>query len=290
MPFLSIYLRKQNKIILRKEKDADISLTKRKSSHKSVKKASIFASLPGSITLETALIVPFFFLALVCLLYLIEIMTLQVSVKEGLRSAGKEAAEQVYGIPAVITSKVEEGVRESAGRERLDNSLISGGASGIDCHGSWYSMADGIVYLKAVYEVRLPIPVMRIPPVRCEEKIRVKAWTGYQGGGLEGILPTEIVYVTETGIVYHKNPHCTYLEPSVRQVSANSVEELRNSSGGKYYPCHSCGNAAHTGHYYITDTGDRYHTSAACSKLQRIVYAVEKSEVRGKGACSKCSR
>ena len=74
MPFSSIYLRKQNKIILRKEKDADISLTKRKSSHKSVKKASIFASLPGSITLETALIVPFFFLALVCLLYLIEIM------------------------------------------------------------------------------------------------------------------------------------------------------------------------------------------------------------------------
>lgn len=290
MPFSSIYLRKQNKRILRKEKDADISLTRRTSSHKSLKKASVFASLPASITLETALIVPFFFLALICMLYLIEMMTLQTSVREGLRSAGKETAQQVYTIPAVITSNVEEAVRESVGREWLDSSLIRGGASGIDCHGSWYSMSDGVVFLKAVYEVCLPIPIMGIPPLRYEEKIRVKAWTGYKGGGDGGIPLEEIVYVTETGIVYHKNPHCTYLEPSVRQISAKRVEELRNSSGGKYYPCHSCGNAAHAGHYYITDTGDRYHTSAACSKLQRTVYAVEKREVKGKGACSKCSR
>lgn len=237
MPFSSMQLRKRNQKQKKgKEKDADISLIEKHSSHKSRKKASIFASLPGSITLETALIVPFFFLALVCMLYLIEMMTLQASIKEGLRSAGKEAAQQMYSIPAVITSKVEKSVKESAGTERLEHSLINGGASGIDCHGSWYSPTDGIVYLKAAYEVRIPVPVMKVPPIRYEEKIRVKAWTGYQCSGLEGIIPEEIVYVTETGIVYHKNPHCTYLEPSVHQVGVDSIEELRNNSGGKYYP------------------------------------------------------
>lgn len=290
MSFLSKKIRRplSKKIFLRKESDADISPVRRKSSHKSVEKASTFASLPGSITLETALIAPFFFLALVCMLYLVEIMTVQTAVKEGLRSAGKEAAEQVYAIPAVFPSQIEEAVVESIGSERLSRSILEGGADGISCGKSYLSPFDGIIYLKAEYKVKIPIPLFAIPSLKYTEEIKVKGWTGYQKNGLDIGKIEQMVYVTANGIVFHEDPHCTYLEPSVKCVPKEAVEDLRNEGGGKYYPCRYCQANIASGYCYITDTGNRYHTSAECSRLKRTVYAVPRSEVKGKGACSKC--
>lgn len=72
-------------------------------------------------------------------------------------------------------------------------------------------------------------------------------------------------------------------------VSDTEVKALRNSSGGKYYPCEHCGGGA-AGGVYITDNGDRYHSTLACSGLKRTVYAVPVSEAAGKGVCSRCGR
>ena len=99
----------------------------------------------------------------------------------------------------------------------------------------------------------------------------------------------ETVYVTETGLVYHKDYHCTYLDLSIRMVQGKEISGLRNESGGRYYACEHCGGKG-GGSAYITDYGDRYHSSLSCSSLKRTVYAVPLSEVIGKGACSKCVR
>ena len=48
------------------------------------------------------------------------------------------------------------------------------------------------------------------------------------------------MYVTETGMVYHRDYHCTYLELSIQMVPASALDGLRNASQGKYYPCSSC--------------------------------------------------
>lgn len=292
MSFLSQKLRRplSKNYLQGKELDADIALKKRETSHKSMEKASIFVSLRGSITLETALVVPFFFLALVCMLYLIEIMFIQTSVKEGLRSAGKMAAEQAYAIPVVSSSQIEKEIVESVGKEKLTKSILQGGADGIDCRKSYLSPFDGIIYLKAEYKVKVPIPLFAIPPIKYEDEIKVKGWTGYQKGSIDTGFIEEMVYVTASGIVYHEDPHCTYLEPSVRCVPKGTIDDLRNEGGGKYYPCRYCGGNSSSGYCYITDTGNRYHSSAECSRLKRVVYTVPKSEVKGKGACSKCAK
>lgn len=78
-------------------------------------------------------------------------------------------------------------------------------------------------------------------------------------------------------------------EPSVRSVAKTQLGELRNSSGGIYHLCERCGwMPGNDGNCYVTDYGDRYHTSLSCSGLKRKVYTVPLSEVKGKGACSKC--
>ena len=99
------------------------------------------------------------------------------------------------------------------------------------------------------------------------------------------------MYVPETGVVYHKDYHCTYLEPSLRIVSGESLEALRNAGGGKYHACERCmGGAQSVGSVYITTYGERYHSTLSCSGLKRKIYAVPITEIKGKGACSKCGR
>ena len=99
----------------------------------------------------------------------------------------------------------------------------------------------------------------------------------------------KLVYVTDTGVVYHKNPHCTHLDLSIHAAASSELNSLRNESGGKYHACEKCVHGSSMGgSVYITDQGDRYHNSLTCSGLKRTVYTARISEVPGKRACSKC--
>lgn len=242
----------------------------------------------GSITVEAAMAVPLFFLAVVCLMYLMEIMAVQTAMRSGLQYAGKKAAEEAYMVRMVIPSRLEQDVVQAIGADRLERSIVVGGSSGVQCDGSRISSRTGIGELVVTYKVRLPIPLFGVPPLTYQEKMRIKAWVGYEKPGL-GMDRDETVYITETGVVYHKDYHCTYLDLSIHMVPPDQISGLRNKSGGKYYPCEHCMRYGGAG-VYITDTGSRYHNSTSCSGLKRTVYAVSLSEVIGKGACSKCGQ
>lgn len=251
-------------------------------------KVSLFTPVKGSITVEAALAVPFFFFAVVCLIFLFEIMAIQTSVRSGLQYAGKMIAEECYPLSVINSENVEKYVVDAVGADRLERSIVVGGSTGIDCNASSMSVRTGIGKLTVTYQIRIPVPMIRIEGITREESIRIKAWTGYEREFF-GVGEEEMVYVTENGIVYHKDYHCTYLELSIRMVTAESIESLRNSSGGKYYSCRLCGGGSST-NVYITDDGDKYHCSLSCSGLKRTVYAVPLSEVVGKGACIRCVR
>ncbi len=249
-------------------------------------RVSVSASKKASITVEASMAVPIFFLAVVTLLYMMEIMAIQTSMRSGLQYAGKKAAEEATELKMVIPSRLEQDVVEAIGAARLERSIVLGGSGGVKCDGSRISPRTGIGELLVTYEVRLPIPMFGAPPVKYREKMRIKVWSGYEKTGLD-LDNEETVYITETGIVYHKDYHCTYLELSIHMVPAEEIGNLRNKGGGKYYPCEHCMRNGGNG-VYITDTGNRYHSSLSCSGLKRTVYAVPLSEVIGKGACSRC--
>lgn len=249
------------------------------------KRASVFTSCRGSMTIEASMAVPLFFLAFVCFLYLMEIMAIQTAMRCGLQYAQKELACEASETCMINSSKVQDLVVHSIGEERLERSIVIGGIGGVNCQGSFVSPLTGIGQVKVKYQVR--IPFFHIAPMTYEQSLGIKMWNGYRKGGVsqEG----EVVYITETGLVYHKNYHCTYLDLSIRAVSKDALKSLRNHNGGKYHPCERC-SAIGKKSVFVTENGDRYHGSLTCSGLKRTVYAVSKSEVAGKSPCSKCGR
>ena len=243
--------------------------------------------IKASVTIETAMVLPFFFLAIVCMFYMMEVMTIRTAIRSGMQYAAKNVAEKVYFVPLVSTSELENQIVQAIGSERLDRSIVVNGSGGIHCAKSRLSMMTGILDIRVDYNVRLPVPVISDITVPMEETIKVKGWCGYTKTGFHETAD-DIVYVTENGMVYHTDYNCNYLQLSIQCVSISEVDELRNKDQGRYYECESCeGNSENV---YITDYGNRYHSSLNCSGLKRTIYAIPLAEAVGKGACTKCGR
>ena len=274
-----------NQYPLRKEEDS--AMTQPISSFpKDEERASLSTSFRGSVSIEAALVIPIFFFAVCCLCYLLEIMSIQSYVHTALHDAGRKVAKEIYINPFVSPSRVESDMIENIGAERLERSIIEGESAGLDASGTVASPATGIVQMHVKYKILLPIRLFGRLGMSCEDGFRIKGWNGYQKEGM--FTPREdIVYITETGIVYHKDYHCTYLDLSIQMAAKTQIQTMRNEVGEKYYACERCGMSAGN-RVYITKQGNRYHSSLGCSGLKRKIYAIPKSEVMGKGACSRC--
>ncbi len=245
------------------------------------------ARYTGSITVEAAYAIPFFFFAVLVLFYMVEVMSVRTTIRCGMQYAAKAAAEEACLRPVISGGSIQQDIVSGIGRDRLNASIVVGGSSGISCEGSGLSPVTGVLDVKVSYAVRVPVPVFAVAPVRMEEHMRVKAWTGYQ----KPLIPDreeDTVYVTEHGMVYHRDYHCPHLELSIRMVPSSGLDSLRNAGGGKYHACPLCAKKGMGSAVYVTTYGDRYHTSLGCSGLKRTVYAIPLSEAAGKGACSKC--
>ena len=280
-------LKHKNDIFRKDEKDSLVTKIKTPLIDNKKERASAFTS-KGSLTLEAAIVVPIFFFAMLCLAYLLEMMAIQTTLRNALYNAGKTVAQQAYVEQIVTPGELERRIVDNVGKERLERSVVSGGASGIDCKKTKCNWSTGVMELNVRYQVEIPILMFRIAPVTCEETLRIKGWTGYVSG-TEDATRKDTVYVTDTGIVYHQDADCTYLDMSIRSVRIEEMEEIRNQSGGKYYACESCGNHKTESELrYITDYGTRYHTSLECKKIKRNIYAISIEEAYGLGGCSKC--
>lgn len=121
-------------------------------------------------------------------------------------------------------------------------------------------------------------------------KVIYRKWTGYDISGIKcEVSEDEYVYVAEYGSVYHCNRACKHLSVSIKMVSSNDIENIRNKFMEKYTMCEICKGAG-SGILFITEGGNKYHGSASCSGLKRSVKTIKLSEVEGMPACSECGR
>ena len=84
-------------------------------------------------------------------------MAVQTNIRAGMQYAGKMYAKDAYLSPFVNTGKLQSDIQEEIGTERLDRSLILGGASGIDCGNSYVDLLNQILYLNISYKMEIPI-------------------------------------------------------------------------------------------------------------------------------------
>ena len=207
----------------------------------------------ASLAVETALVLPLFFLGMVTLISFMDIYKVQTEHLLALCEKTKEAGMYAY-------------VLDGSGPEEVTLPDIYS-----------YTPVGGLVPL---------------PKVRMFNVVKVHAWTGaeqglFQDGSQEE--PEAMVYMTESGSVYHKSPGCRYLNVSLDQVSGSRVSSMRNANGERYAACETCSRGSKpAGSVYITKNGNRYHNLSSCSGLKRTVRLVKESETGGMRACSRC--
>lgn len=255
----------------------------------------------ASMTVEACFVLPFFLFAFLNIISVIELYRLQGNMSAAMHETAKQMA--VYGYEYKEVRNESAGTAESLGltyvyaaarvQKKLGNAYfasapIAGGASSVSWLKSSVMKADDCIDLVAEYRVTPPAAVVGWHDRLMYNRMRTRAWTGYDNAGKTAKdRLEEIVYMTPEGTVYHCSRGCAYLKLSISAVDKSFLIRQRNKDGEKYYPCEQCaGSSGNT--VYITDYGNRYHASLSCSKLKRTILAVPISQTGGRGACSKC--
>lgn len=266
----------------------------------------------GSLTIEAAVVLPLYIMALVALISLMEMIKAYQDVEVNLYKPARELALCSAFKDAIRTegslledvslTVLADYYADSVMKDNLSNDnqakdVIVNGENGISFllssvyfRGNDATSSGDIIDLVAEYEMEPLFNIFSVKPYKVFNRCRVHAWTGYDGGGNGGSDSSErIVYITENGQVYHLSRSCSHIALSISETDKNKVSDMRNLDGGKYTPCEMCGLLpAESNSLFITDQGDRYHTSLTCSGLKRSVKAVPISEVQGMAACSRC--
>ena len=267
-------------------------------------RVSLFISQKASLTVEAALVLPLFLFAICFMMYFTEIVRIQAEVGNELYKQSKNMSLYAYVYQSAESNHIIESgkvedlvsgmlsnlyVKSKVSEELGDNYFeINNAESGISLILSSYMKENDIIDVVGMYSISIPCNFFHLNKVRVIQRARIRAWTGYEED-TEGNEPIEeMVYITPYGSVYHKDIFCSYINLTISQVSKSDVDNLRNSSGGKYYECELCKDEVENAYLFITDTGDRYHKRRDCSGIQRDVLAVPISEVEGRGPCSRC--
>ena len=178
------------------------------------------------------------------------------------------------------------------GVDYLDRSPVVNESGGLSFLASEISGESERIDLVCSYQVRPLFGWIRFFPFRMENRYFGHAWVGYEGGFVQKKKKDkkeEIVYITETGTVYHRSRECTHLDLSIHATTYTQALSDRNEGGAKYHACERCGGSPKEGStVYVTDYGNRYHNSLSCSGLKRTVMEIPISEAGSRAPCSKC--
>lgn len=253
--------------------------------------------------MEAAFVFPMFLIAMLTILSFAQVIKTELSVIGPLHQTGRKLAQTAYlyervkqhsGIlqqtegqflaGGLTAAAAKQELIEGIGKKTLETGGIVDGVNGISLLYSKLPDEDGMIDLVVSYRISLPFQLLPLPKIPVAQRCRVHEWIGYEAGSQ---TEEQTVYVTENGAVYHLRLTCTHLKLSIRQVDWASLRQLRNTAGGKYYPCQSCKPNA-GGPVYITTDGTRYHGSLNCSGLKRGVREIPLSQVGELPLCSRC--
>lgn len=198
-----------------------------------------------------------------------------------------DMSEQVEQI--MQAEYVKYAVINEIGRDYLENSVITGGSSGIHIN-FLVDAKKGILDAELDYSMDIPFNLLGFPSIRFSSRLRCHTWIGNTSG--DEVQSSDVVYVTANGEVYHLYSDCSYLVSSIKNCKGTEIADKRNSSGEKYRPCQLCckDNEEPVTAFY-TDYGNRYHSQSLCSNLHSNIFSVDKNKAQENyRLCSKCEK
>lgn len=257
------------------------------------------SSLPASMTVEAALVLPltlFFFLAL---LQPVIWLDRQRKVQTAMERIGEEISQ--YGI---LAESAETGDRELPAfcTETAASLWVRGRAGQYADHAT---VKKARIYgengeVEFIVEYQKEIPFFSTVLGKTVETVAVKrrSWIGIPGklkgdGSYQDPMTdeqTEMVYVGAGMGRYHLFRDCHYISNEYLTVTRFEAESGR-ISGGKRSPCAICGKKGDgSDPVYITAAGEHFHYDKNCRSMMSYVREIPKSEAENLGACSYCER
>lgn len=252
----------------------------------------------GSLTVEAALVLPFFIAAVTTLIFLIQAIQIQVQIQKALYNQTMKVTGYGYYINSVdlateAESLLEVGyiklkIIEELGEDFFESNAIVNGKKGFVLYLTNVSK-EGLVDVALLYSLRVPFDIFNVGKLDFVARARCATWIGASPGTTE--WDVNMVYMTAHGEVYHCDRECTYIKSDISECRLDEIEAIRNASGGKYYPCTICDDRREydSKQVFYTKYGTRYHLSEYCSNLKSNVFAIEEVVAKEKyKACSKC--
>ncbi len=228
----------------------------------------------GSASLEATLVMPVFLLAMISLFMMFQSVLVEAQIYEAAAETAEYMAEMAYLEAANTAAAYLRFPRYVDETDRMER-YVKHGVSGVQFLGS--EIGDEYIVLRVSY-------AMEHLGTR-SFTIRKRAYTGaaWEAAETEAAHAEDAyVYVTDNQAVYHTTRQCSYLRLQIR---TSALEQAKQSG---YDACAFCGRNVQGTQVYVTNEGDRYHSSLTCSGLKRTVYRKKKSEVAGLAACSRC--
>ena len=262
----------------------------------------------GSLSLEAAFTLPLFIFAIITLLSWMEIFRAYTDIETTMCQAGREAA--LYACAGDIADNytdtdgntgdlISAVLADGYAYSKLATNYTAGNGQSVKVTRdtlsilsfaeSKASVSAGYIDYSLTYTAKPLCNYFNLFGIPLSHRCYLHTWTGYDVSGNSVSDNSErMVYITETGTVYHLSRSCTYLDLSIQAVDASEIADIRNRSGAIYYECELCSPTGE-GIVYITDYGDRYHYSLTCSGLKRTISEVPLSEVEETmNCCSRC--
>ena len=255
------------------------------------KRASLFASRKGSMTVEAAIVLPILLCSLMGMLLWGKVLLLDQEMQTALLETGRQLARKEY----ILSKNDAEGSSIYTADLLFHKNKVQGNAtkgmevSGISFLGSEYKRQTKEVHLCMRYQVKLNTILLGTWKLSLKGEVTQKAWNGYApAAGEQNGQGEEYVYVTSDGRVYHTDGQCYHLHITVHE----TMDVTQYYEGKtKYKPCEHCIHKGEkqTSTLYIPEEGDCYHTDPSCSGLTRTVWYIKKNEVGDLKPCSHCS-
>ena len=241
----------------------------------------------GSITVEAAIILPLFIIAVLTISYTVKLIEAEENVINGVADEARYIAAYAYiertGIG--VKSRIEKRVREDKAAEAFSVKRL--GYLYSDFHNT------GLISIDAAYTVRNRMPVKMRGDFHRKTGILFRGFVGRDNKGQ--IFSFDMMQTADDGTTvwvfpvagerYH-GENCSYIR--VYPVQTILTDEVRKH----YTPCRLCRPEEYgNGHivYCFKKTGKAYH-SAECSTVDRYVIemTIYEAEADGYSRCMKC--